>query len=391
MLQNFHWSIDTQVYFGKDQITKLGPAASMRGKKALVVYGGGSVKRIGVFDAAVGQLRACGMDFVELGGVEPNPRLNTVKRGVTLCREHQADIILALGGGSAIDCAKVIAGSVSYNGDPWDLISGKIPYPDNFLPILAVLTIAATGSEMDHIAVITNWETKEKLGTRHPKMRPQVAILDPQYTYTVSQYQTASGVADIFAHALENYLNPPQIEAFLLDGFAEAVMRTCLVYGPKALKNPADYEARAQLMLASSHAINGLLSLGKDHAWTAHGIEHQLSAYYDVTHGAGLAVIIPVWLEHCLSSTSAPKLRTFAHRVFDISPTGDDAADARAGIARLRKFFFEDLGLPSSLRGLAIPDKSCFDAMAQKAVKPGANTFVPITAADVRAIYDACF
>lgn len=390
-MENFLWDIGTKLHFGHGQIKQLGIEAAACGSNALIVYGGGSVKRNGIFEAATAQLHAHGVDFVEMGGVEPNPRLETVKRGVALCREHRADMILALGGGSAIDCAKAIAGSVHYDGDPWDLISGKKSYPETFLPILVVLTIAATGSEMDHIAVITNWETKEKIGTRHPYMRPKVAILDPCYTYTVSRYQTASGIADIFAHALENYLNPPHTESFLLDGFAEAVMRTCLVYGPKALENPEDYEARAQLMLASSHAINGLLSLGKDHSWTAHGIEHQLSAHYDVTHGAGLAVIIPAWLEYCLSPVTAPKLRQLAVRVLDISPTGDDIRDARTGITKLRAFFFQDLSLPSTLRGLGISDKSRFFTMAQKAVKPGGNTFVPVTADGVLRIYESCF
>lgn len=390
-MQNFHWNIQTQMFFGHGQIANLGTAASECGKRALIVYGGGSVKRSGIFDAATAQLKAHGVSYVELAGVTPNPRLDTVKKGVTVCREEGVDVILALGGGSVIDCAKVIAGSVHYSGDPWDLVSGKQPYPDNFLPVIAVITLAATGSEMDHIAVISNWETNEKLGTRHPKMRPRYAIMDPGYTFSVNHYQTASGTADIFAHALENYLNPKGRESYILDGFAESVMRTCVKYGPKALECPDDYEARAQLMLASSHAINGLLSLGKNHSWTAHGLEHQLSAYYDVTHGAGLAVVIPAWLEYILNEETAPKLRQLAVQVFQITPTGNDIQDARAGISQLRKFFFEVLGLPENLRGLGITEKDKFSEMAKKAATDSKYVFFPITQEDAAAIYTACF
>ncbi len=390
-MQNFHWNIQTQVFFGRGQIAQLGAATAECGKKALIVYGGGSVKRSGIFDAATEQLKAHGVSYAELAGVTPNPRLDTVKKGVAVCREEGVDVILALGGGSVIDCAKVIAGSVHYPGDPWDLVSGKHPYPDDFLPVIAVVTLAATGSEMDHIAVISNWETNEKIGTRHPQMRPRYAIMDPCYTFSVSRYQTASGTADIFAHALENYLNPKGRESYILDGFAASVMRTCVEYGPKALENPEDYEARAQLMLASSHAINGLLSLGKDHAWTAHGLEHQLSAYYDVTHGAGLAVVIPAWLEYVLNEETAPKLRQLAVQVFQITPTGNDVQDAKTGIAKMRNFFFEVLGLPENLRGLGIAEKDKFAEMAQKAATGSRMVFVPITQEDAMEIYKACF
>ncbi len=390
-MQNFHWNIQTQVFFGRGQIAQLGAATAECGKKALIVYGGGSVKRSGIFDAATEQLKAHGVSYAELAGVTPNPRLDTVKKGVAVCREEGVDVILALGGGSVIDCAKVIAGSVHYPGDPWDLVSGKHPYPDDFLPVIAVVTLAATGSEMDHIAVISNWETNEKIGTRHPQMRPRYAIMDPCYTFSVSRYQTASGTADIFAHALENYLNPKGRESYILDGFAASVMRTCVEYGPKALENPEDYEARAQLMLASSHAINGLLSLGKDHAWTAHGLEHQLSAYYDVTHGAGLAVVIPAWLEYVLNEETAPKLRQLAVQVFQITPTGNDVQDAKTGIAKMRNFFFEVLGLPENLRGLGITEQDKFAEMAQKAATGSRMVFVPITQEDAMEIYKACF
>ena len=390
-MKNFHWDIGTQVYFGRGEIARLGDAAAPLGQQALILYGGGSVKKNGIFAAAAAELERVGISWTELGGVEPNPRVETVRRGVAQCRETGAELLLAIGGGSVIDCAKAIAGSVFYAGDPWDLISGKVPYPEKFLPVVAVPTLAATGSEMDHIAVISNPETGDKIGTRHPGMRPRAAILDPTYTFTVNAWHTAAGTADIFAHALENYLGPVGTESCILDGFAAAVMRSCVMYGPIALKKPDDYEARAELMWAGTTAINGLLSLGKNHPWTAHAMEHPLSAYYDVTHGAGLAALLPAWLSHILDESTAPRLAALGHSVFEIPRTGDDLRDAREGIQAMRRFFFGALALPEKLSALGVTGTEHLEEMAQKAAKPGARVFRPLTAEDVLAIYQSCY
>ena len=390
-MENFHWNIGTEVYFGRGQIARLGEAAAPLGRRALILYGGGSVKRNGIFAAAAAELERVGIAWTELGGVEPNPRVETVRRGAALCRETGAELLLAIGGGSVIDCAKAIAGCVFYAGEPWDLISGKVPYPEKFLPVVAVPTLAATGSEMDHIAVISNPDTGDKIGTRHPAMRPRAAILDPTYTFTVNAWHTAAGTADIFAHALENDLGPRGTESCILDGFAVSVLRSCVKYGPIALQEPQNYEARAELMWAGTTAINGLLSLGKNHPWTAHAMEHPLSACYDVTHGAGLAALLPAWLSHILDRETAPRLAALGRGVFDLSPTGDAYRDAQAGIQAMRGFFFGALGLPDKLSALGVSGTEHLAEMAQKAVKPGAKVFRPLTAEDVLAIYQSCY
>ncbi len=388
-MENFVWDIRTRVYFGRGQVQNLGPEAAKFGKTALLVFGGGSIKKNGVYDAVKNALEASGVRSVDFPGVEPNPRLDTVRRGITLCRACGADMVIGIGGGSSIDCAKAVAAGAPYGGDVWDLISGREKIRA-CLPILAVLTIAATGSEMNVAAVVTNTDTLEKLGFKSPLLRPAVSILDPAYSFSVPPFQTASGAADIVAHTLEDYL--PVEGAFLQDRFAEGILKTCISFGPTAVKEPENYEARANLMWAGSHAINGLLFYGKAHAWTAHAIEHQLSAYYDVTHGAGLAVVIPAWLDHILSPAVAPRIRDMAVNVFGLSPTGDDIADAKAGIEALRTYFTDGLGLPATLRRLGIPDRSRLRDMAEQAargLKP--SVFVPLSAEDVLAIYESCF
>ncbi len=389
-MENFHWQIGTEVYFGQGEISHLGEAAVPLGRRALILYGGGSVKKNGIFSAAAAELERAGISWTELGGVEPNPRVETVRRGVAQCRDTGAEFLLALGGGSVIDCAKAVSGSLDYSGDPWDLISGKVPYSGKFLPVVAVPTLAATGSEMNHIAVISNTQTGDKIGTRHPGMRPRVSILDPTYTFTVSPWHTAAGTADIFAHALENYLGPMGTESSLLDGFAASVMRSCVQYGPVALEQPDNYTARAELMWAGTMAINGLLSLGKNHPWTAHAMEHPLSAYYDVTHGAGLAVLIPAWLRHILDGSTAPRLAALGHSVFGLPSTGDGLRDARSGIQAIEQFFFGALALPATLSAIGVRGTEHLAEMAQKAVKPGAKVFRPLVVEDVLAIYRSC-
>ena len=388
-MDNFLWDITTKVYFGRGQIKNLGPKAAGYGKKALLVYGGGSVKRIGVYDAACNSLREHGISFAELSGVKPNPRIDSVREGVRICREFGAEMVIALGGGSCIDCAKVIAACVSCEADPWDLVCGREKYK-SVLPVLSVLTLAATGSEMDPVAVISNMDTNDKLGTHHPAMRPVVSILDPEYTFSVPPYHTACGTADIFVHALENYLWHDN-GAFLQDRFAEAVMLTCIKYGPIAMKNPEDYEARANLMWAGSHAINGLLSLGKEHPWVAHSIEHQLSAYYDVTHGAGLAIILPHWLNYILNDQTVSKLQQLAVSVWGVAPSGDGFSDAKAGIIKMQEFF-ASMDLPGTLREVGIPDKSRIKEMAQKAFRYiSRRSYVPLSADNVEKILEACW
>ena len=252
-----------------------------------------------------------------------------------------------------------------------------------------MLTLAATGSEMDAVAVISNMDTNDKLGTGHPDMRPKASILDPTYTFTVSKYQTAAGTADIMSHIMENYFGGSE-GAYLQDRMAEGLLKTCIKYGVVAVREPENYEARANLMWASSHAINGLISLGKDHPWSVHSMEHQLSAYYDITHGVGLAILTPAWMDAILSDKTVDKFVDFAVNVWGVTPKADKVETAKEGIAALRAYF-KELGIPQTLPEVGIKDETHFDVMAEKAEQGGLlKAYVPLPAAKIKEIYRAC-
>ena len=378
-MQNFTFNIPTVVHFGKGQISKLGEEIASRASRVLVVYGGGSVKRNGVYDGAVEQMKAHGIEWVELSGVEPNPRIITVRKGVELCRANKLDGVLALGGGSVIDCSKSIAAGACYDGDVWDFPSGKA-VPEKALPIFTVLTMAATGSEMDTSAVISNMETHEKVGVSAPGMRPVVSIMDPEYSFTVSKFQTAAGTADIMSHVMEVYFNNHP-DAYLQNRFAEAVLKTCVKYGHRAWQQPDDYEARANLMWASSWAINGLLTKGAPVGWSVHLMEHELSAYYDVTHGAGLAVLIPHWLRHMLKEENVYKYVDYGTAVWGIDASLPPMEIAGKAIEATADYF-KAMGLPTTLRELGIGEEY-FGIMAKKAGAQLKSAFVPMDEKDV--------
>ena len=383
-MTNFTYSIPTVVHFGQGQIQKLGAEIAARARKVLVVYGGGSVKRNGVFDDAAEQLKSHGIPWVELPGVEPNPRVATVREGVRLCREEGLNGVLALGGGSAIDCAKGIAAGFYYDGDPWDLSAKKLT-PERALPIFTVLTMAATGSEMDDIAVISNPETNEKESFSGPCCYPAVSILDPTYTYTLPASQTAAGTADIMSHTFENYFSPIETN-FLADSLAEAILRSCIRYGPKAIEVPNDYEARANLMWNAAWAINGFLKVGKPVAWSVHRMEHELSAFYDITHGVGLAILTPNWMRYVLSEKTRDRFARYGAAVWSLDASRPAGELAEAAIQRTRDFF-SSLGLPAALSELGIGPEH-FREMARKARTSGFDkTFVPLSEEDIVNIY----
>lgn len=239
-MENFIYSIPTDVYFGKNQIQHIGKIVLKYGKRVLLVYGGGSIKRNGAYYDVINELNKLDIYYTELSGVEPNPRITTVRKGIEICRKNNIEVILPIGGGSTIDCAKVIAAGVSYPNDPWDIVldSTKIK---NVLPIISVLTIAATGSEMDSVAVISNMETNDKIGTGHKDMRPKASILDPTYTFSVSKIQTAAGTADIMSHIIETYFSNQT--GYMQDRVAEGLLQTCIAFGIKAIEEPNNYEA----------------------------------------------------------------------------------------------------------------------------------------------------
>lgn len=384
-MYNFAFHVPTTIHFGKGQISHLADLAAY-GKKVLLCYGGGSIKRNGIYDQATKILSDAGLEVFELSGVEPNPRIQTVRHGVDLCRKESIDMVLAIGGGSTIDCAKVVAAGAKYDGDAWDLVI----HPELIkaaLPIFSVLTLAATGSEMDAFAVISDMTKNEKWGTAAECLKPTMSVLDPTYTFSVPARQTAAGTADMMSHTFENYFSMDD-GAYVQKRMAEALLKTMIHYGPIALEKPDDYDARANLMWAASHAINGLVGEGCAPAWCVHPMEHELSAFYDITHGEGLAILTPAWMEHVLSEKTEKQFATYGRNVWGLTGT-DDAPVAREAIARTRQFFTETMHMPATLHEVGITDEEHFDAMAQKAADGSKGSFVPLTKEDIVEIYRA--
>lgn len=382
-MKNFTYYVPTEIRFGTNQLPKLSKLADS-GKHVLLVYGGGSIKRSGLYDDVLRILTDAGLCVTELSGVEPNPRIESVRRGVELCHVHEIDMVLAVGGGSTIDCAKVIAAGACYDGDAWDLVldGRKIK---SALPVYSVLTLAATGSEMDSFAVISDLSKHEKWGTGSQLLKPRMSILNPEYTFSVSAKQTSAGTADIMSHTLENYFTQVR-GAYVQARMCEALLKTLINYGPIALEQPENYEARANLMWASSLAINGLVSNGADVAWCVHPMEHELSAFYDITHGEGLAILTPFWMDFALREETAWKFAEYGRNVFGLTGDGDMAV-GREAIAATRAFF-RQMKLPATLHEVGI-DGSHFDIMAQKAAAGCKGSFVPLSEEDIKSIFDA--
>ena len=400
-MYNFTFYTPTKIHFGKDQISHLAELKES-GSKALLVYGGGSIKRSGLYDKVMEILGEAGVAVVELPGVEPNPRIETVRKGAEMCKSEGIDMILAVGGGSTIDASKVIAGAACYDGDAWDLVEDPSKV-EAALPLYTVLTLAATGSEMDAVAVISDMSRNLKQATESEHFLPKMSVLDPSYTCSVSARQTSSGTADMMSHVMENYFSAVE-GAEIQEQFAEGILRTCVKYGPAALAEPDNYEARANLMWAASHAINGLCGCGISPGWGMHAMEHELSAFYDITHGEGLAILTPVWMEYVLGgkAASAPagselhtkvvaKFARYGRNVFGLDPLKEQADEevAKMAIECLRKFFFETMHIPANMRAVGIEDEENFEIMAQKASGGGARWFVPLTKEDVVEIFRA--
>jgi len=388
-MNNFVYDIPTKVYFGENQLGNLGAELSKIGKKVLLTYGGGSIKQIGLYDKVIEEIKKAGLELFELSGIDPNPKVSSVRAGAAICKQENIDVLLAVGGGSVLDCAKYIGAAAYYDGDAWDILLKKTPV-DKCLPIFTVLTLAATGSEMDAGGVISNPETNDKIGLIFPVMQPKVSFLDPTVTYTVNKFHTACGAVDILSHIFEVYFNMDQ-DLYMLDYVMEGLMKTVIKFTPVALAEPENYEARANLMWASSWAINGFINGGKRQAWSCHPIEHELSAFYDITHGLGLAILTPRWLEYTLHENTVSKFYQFGVNVFGIDGSLPQLEVAKRSIDLLKKFFFETLGLQSTLTGIGIDDTN-FAIMAKKAAKLGVTkwAFQPLAAEDIEKILRMC-
>lgn len=382
-MQNFDYMTPTRLIFGRDAIAKLPEVMTQFGKKILLTYGGGSIKKIGLYQKVLEMLK--GYDIVELPGIQPNPKYDpSVLDGVRLCKEHNVDVILSVGGGSVLDCSKAIAAGAKYDGDPWDLISYKVKAKAT-LPIVDIITLAATGSEYDCGGVISRTETNDKIGYIDPLLFPVVSILDPVYTFTVSKKQTAAGIADAMNHTIEQYF--VEDSTLLNDGFCESMLRSLMTNGRKCLENPEDYTARAEMMLACTYGCNGILALGNSYSgWPCHGIEHALSAYYDITHGEGLAIITPRWMRHILSERTMDRFVKYGINVFGIDPTLPKQEIAGKAIDATYEFF-ESINIPMHLRDVGIDD-SRIDEMAHHiAVNEGLDkAYAPLTEQDIKEI-----
>lgn len=383
----FVYTVPTKVYFG-DQLDHLGEELKKLGKRVLLTYGGGSIKKSGLYDRVVGEIRAAGLELYELSGIAPNPRVESVRRGAQMCKEHHIDVLLAVGGGSTLDATKYMAAGAKADFDPWKFFSERAPI-EEALPVVTVLTLSATGSEMDGGGVVTNPETNEKIGRMEDILRPRVSFLDPALTRSVSKYQTACGAADILSHVMETYFTV-QPDLYLLDTVMEGLMRTVVKFAPAALADPDDMQARSELMWASSWAINGFITGAKTHAWSVHPMEHELSAFYDITHGLGLAILTPRWLRYCLNEKTRFRYVSFGVNVFGIDRSLPPEEIAERAICALSDFLFGALGLDERLTDIGIGEEH-FDEMAKKAVGGGTlNGFVPLTADDVKKIFRMC-
>jgi len=364
---NFNYMVPTRVFFGRNSIEHLGEELKQYGKRILFVYGQGSIKKTGLYDTVIDIFMKNNMVYYELSGVQPNPRISMVRQGITLCREHDIECIVAVGGGSVIDSAKTIATGFYHDEDPWNLFVLGDSSIKKALPLGTVLTFTGTGSEMNGNAVISNEQTEEKLAIHHDVLRPRFSILDPTYTFSMPKNQTAAGTVDIFSHILEQYFSPTK-DAFVQDRMAESLLKTCIAYGPVVLQEPSNYEARAQLMWTSSIALNGLLGYGRVSDWATHGIEHSLSAVYDVTHGVGLAILTPAWMEYVLNEKTRYKFVEYARNVWGLEGTNDMVV-AKKGIEKTRDFF-TTLGMPQTLREVGVK-KNDLEKMAEKTVSHG--------------------
>ena len=385
-MQNFDYQTPTRLIFGKGVVEKLPEIMGNYGKKILLTYGGGSIKKIGLYDK-VKELLA-DFEITELSGIQPNPKYDpSVLDGVKLCKENDIDVILAVGGGSVLDCSKAIAAGAKYDGDVWDLISYKVK-AQSALPIVDIITLAATGSEYDCGGVISRTETNDKIGYMDSHLYPAVSFLDPTYTFTVSKKQTAAGCADAMNHIMEQYFC--EDSSILNDGFMEAGLKSLMVNAVKCLENPEDYTARAEMMLTCTYGCNGIYALGNSYTgWPCHGMEHALSAYYDITHGEGLAIITPRWMKHILSEKTVDRFVKYGVNVFGIDSTLDKFEIAEKAIDETYKFF-ESINIPMHLRGVGI-DESRIDEMAHHvAVNEGLeNAWVPLTEKDIADIFRA--
>ncbi|MEZ7512694.1 iron-containing alcohol dehydrogenase [Bacillus pumilus] len=388
-MENFIYYNPTKLMFGKGQLDGLKSELARYGKRVLLVYGGGSIKKNGLYDNVISALNEAEADVFELSGVEPNPRLTTVKKGIDICQNEKIDFLLAVGGGSVIDCTKAIAAGAEYDGDVWDIISKKTT-AQKALPFGTVLTLAATGSEMNPDSVITNWETNEKYVWGSSVTHPAFSILDPEHTYSVPENQTVYGMVDMMSHVFEQYFHNVK-NTPLQDRMCFAVLQTVIETAPKLLEDLQNYEHRETILYAGTIALNGTLQMGYFGDWASHTIEHAVSAVYDIPHAGGLAILFPNWMRHTLDH-NVDRFKNLMLNMFDIETEGKSDRDiALEGIDKLSAFW-TSLGAPSHLADYDIGEDQ-LDKIADIAAKEmeygGFGNFMKLDRDDILSILKA--
>ena len=384
-MDNFIFQNKTKIIFGKDTENKVGIEISRNYKKVLLHYGTGSIIKSGLYDKVIDSLVQNGLEYIALGGALPNPRLSLVREGIKICKENEIDFVLAVGGGSVIDSAKAIAAGVLCEGDIWDYFMYKKTMSiEDALPIGAILTLAATGSESSNSCVINKDEGSYKKSIRSESIIPEFAILNPKLTYTLSPYQSAAGIIDILAHVMERYFTCTK-DVDYTDKLCEATMQTVILNAPFVMSNPKNYNARAQIMWAGTIAHNNLLSTGREGDWSSHHIQHEIGALYpETSHGAGLAVIFPAWMKYVYKH-NIKRFKQFAIKVWNVNNAfGSDGEIALEGISRYAQFA-KSLGMPTSFSDMGLPTDR-FQEMAEKCGEDG--KFVRLSIADIVKIYE---
>jgi alcohol dehydrogenase len=384
-MENFVFQNPTKILFGRGMEENVGAETAVYSKKVLLHYGGGSIKASGLYDRVTNSLKKAGVEWVELGGVKPNPRLSLVYEGVKLVKENKLGLILAVGGGSVIDSAKAIAMGAVIDGDVWDFYLGK-GAPTSMLPIGTVLTIPAAGSESSTGTVVTNEEGWLKRAVNSELLYPRFSILNPELAFSLPKFQVACGVTDIMAHLMERYFTNVTHVAFT-DRLLEAAMKTLICQAPLVLKDPQNYDAWAEIMWTGTIAHNNLLNTGRVGDWASHDIEHEISGIYDIAHGAGLAVVFPAWMKYVMEH-DINRFAQWAIRVWNVDmDVFDTEAVARTGIARMEAFF-KSMGLGTRLSDLQIKGDR-IDEMANKCTDGNTRkfgNFVPLNRDAVKKI-----
>ncbi len=389
-MNSFIYEIPTKVYFGENQLQEnLSKEIKKYGNKVLLVYGGGTIKKIGLYQEIIKELKDFNIEVYEFSGIEPNPRHTSINKAASICKEKDIDVILGVGGGSVIDSCKIIAAGRYYDGDIWDFVTKKAEI-QKALPIITILTLSATGSEMNTTSIISNIETNEKKGVKSPLTLPKVSFLDPTVTYSVNKYQTACGSCDILSHILETYFSRNN-GLYMLNTVMEGLMKTVIKYSKIAYNDPKNYEARANLMWTSSWAINGFARMDRQpNIWVCHLLEHQLSAFYDITHGLGLAILTPRYLRYTLNENTVDRYYQFGVNVWNIDASLPKMEVAEKSIECLENLLYKDLELTNNLSDLNI-DAKHFEEMANRICSNGTvKGFIDMNKEDIVKIFKDC-